>query len=81
MPKTRDSEPPLNSFVVRFWREPALGEGRWRGQVLHIQSGESATFADEDALMSFMRRWVRLRQGQDEADMDAFGLLAPPPDR
>lgn len=70
MSKTRDPDPPLNTFVVRFWRERVQSSDRWHGQVLHIQSGESATFADEDALMSFMRRWVRLRQGQDKTGTD-----------
>lgn len=59
MSETRDPDPPLNTFIVRFWREQEPGEDRWHGQVLHIQSGESATFADEDALMAFMRQRVR----------------------
>jgi hypothetical protein len=27
--------------------------------VQHIQSGERATFANEDGLLSFIRRWVQ----------------------
>jgi len=50
---------PLNTFIVRFWREPGTGAGRWRGQVQHIQSGKRAAFAEEEALLSFIRRWVQ----------------------
>ncbi len=70
MSNIRDSDPPLNTFVVRFWREHAQGGDRWHGHVLHIQSGESATFADEAALMSFIGRWVRWIPEKDEATAD-----------
>ena len=51
--------PLLNTFIVRFWREPGVGEDRWRGQVQHVQSGERAAFANEPALLRFLRRWVQ----------------------
>jgi len=59
MSNNRDSSPPLNTFIVRFWREPGAGEGRWRGQAQHVQSGERTAFADEGALLSFIRQWVQ----------------------
>lgn len=52
--------PPLNTFIVRFWQEPGASEGRWRGQVQHVQSGERTAFDDEAALLSFVRRWVQM---------------------
>lgn len=70
MSKTRDPDPPLNTFVVRFWRERVQSSDRWHGQVLHIQSGENATFTDEQALMLFMRQWVRWNQERDETAAD-----------
>jgi hypothetical protein len=59
MLNNRGPNPPLNTFIVRFWRESAAREGCWRGQVQHVQSGERTAFADEGALMSFIRRWVQ----------------------
>lgn len=59
MSNNRGLGPPLNTFIVRFWQEPGVGEGRWRGQVQHTQSGERVAFTDETALLSFVRRWVQ----------------------
>jgi len=59
MSNNRDPGPPLNTFIVRFWREAGTGQSPWRGQVQHVQSGERAAFADEGALMSFIRQWVQ----------------------
>lgn len=74
MDQARDSAPPLNTFIIRFWREPTQGQIRWRGQVLHIQSGETAAFADVEALVSFMEQWVHLNRRQREAGTD----IGPP---
>lgn len=41
------------TFVVRFWRETTAGGLRWRGQIAHVQSGESAAFLDVDAIRRF----------------------------
>ncbi len=68
MAKARDSDPPLNTFVVRFW--PGQGKNHWRGRVLHIQSGESATFTDAGTLVSFMERWVCLKERHEETERD-----------
>ncbi len=59
MSNNRGPNPPLNTFIVRFWQESEAGEGRWRGQVQHVQSGERTAFADEVALLSFIRQWVQ----------------------
>ena len=61
MSNNRDPGPPLNTFIVRFWREPGAGENRWRGQVQHVQSGERSAFADKGTLMSFIGQWVQMR--------------------
>jgi len=61
MSNNHDLGPPLNTFIVRFWQEPGASEGRWRGQVQHIQSGERAAFADKGTLMSFIGQWVQMR--------------------
>lgn len=74
MDQARDSATPMNTFVVRFWRQPRQDEIRWHGQVLHIQSGETAAFADVEALVSFMEQWVRLTRQQCEAGTD----IGPP---
>jgi hypothetical protein len=60
MPITRGSVPPVSTFIIRFWHETGTGPVHWRGQVKHIQSGESTAFADEATLLNFLRRWVPL---------------------
>jgi hypothetical protein len=58
------SDLPLNTFIVRFWREPGTGQACWRGRVQHVQSDESAFFADETSLLYFLRRWVQMEGAQ-----------------
>ena len=48
---------PSSTFVVRFWHETSAGEGRWRGQIEHVQSGERVAFLELDAMLSFLRRF------------------------
>ncbi|MCK4449241.1 MAG: hypothetical protein KAW49_08315 [Anaerolineae bacterium] len=67
MSNNRGPNPPLNTFIVRFWRESAAGEGCWRGQVQHVQSGERIAFADEATLLRFLRRWVQTLEGSEES--------------
>jgi len=49
--------PPLNTFVVRFWREWTAARPRWRGRIEHVQSGEVATFLGLDAMLDFIQRF------------------------
>jgi hypothetical protein len=58
--------PPLNTFVVRFWREPRSGHPYWRGQVQHIQSGEHIAFTDRTSLLRFLLRWVQMPEKSGE---------------
>lgn len=60
MPLEPESPSPLNTFIVRFWREVGAERACWRGRVQHVQSGEQAAFLDEDSLLAFLRRWVRM---------------------
>jgi hypothetical protein len=48
---------PSSTFVVRFWYETSAGEGRWRGQIEHVQSGERVAFLALDAMVGFLRRF------------------------
>jgi hypothetical protein len=47
----------MATFVVRFRREPSAGQVRWRGQIEHVQSGQSAAFLDLEAMLRFLRRF------------------------
>jgi hypothetical protein len=58
------SDLPLNTFIVRFWREPGTGQACWRGRVQHVQSDASAFFADETSLLYFFRRWIQMEEAQ-----------------
>lgn len=42
------------SFFVRLWLEKSRKNNQWRGQVRHVQSGETAYFVDVQALLSFL---------------------------
>lgn len=47
----------MATFVVRFWRETSAGELRWRGQIEHVQSGQSAAFLDLEAMLRFLHHF------------------------
>jgi len=53
-----DAGRPLNTFIVRLWQERGSGRSCWRGDVCHVQTGERAAFADEAALLRFIRQWM-----------------------
>ncbi len=59
-------QPPLSTFVIRFWQEPGADAPRWRGKAQHIQSGEQVSFADEATLAEFIHRWVMMRSEEEE---------------
>ena len=46
------------SFLLRIWREPVSSQSdpppAWRGQVMHIQSGESLEFHSPADLQAFL---------------------------
>jgi hypothetical protein len=47
--------PPASSFIVRFWCERRGGESRWRCQIHHMQSGESASCLDLESVVNFIQ--------------------------
>ena len=69
MDANKAQRPPLNTFIIRLWREPGLQGSRWRGHIRHVQSGESLAFADERSLLNFIRRWIWMEgpPGDDRA--------------
>lgn len=50
------SIPPTSTFIVRFWCEWSAAGSRWRGRIEHVQSGESATSLDLQAITDFIQR-------------------------
>jgi len=54
MSRPEAPETSMTIFVVRFWREPAAGEMRWRGRVEHVESGARANFLSLDELAGFL---------------------------
>jgi hypothetical protein len=46
-----------STFIVRFWREQAGAESRWRGRIEHVQSGQRADFLAIEDLLRFFRRF------------------------
>jgi hypothetical protein len=49
--------PPVNTFIVRLWREWSAAGPRWRGRIEHVQSGESVAFLGLDGMLDFVRRF------------------------
>ena len=47
------------TFVLRVWPEPCLhGNERWRGEVVHLTSGQRRPFFDLATVVSFIRAWA-----------------------
>jgi hypothetical protein len=57
--------PPTSTFVIRFWHEWSADEGRWRGRIEHVQSGQSANFIDLKAAEDFVRALGVMADDQD----------------
>ena len=62
----RSSNPPVSTFVLRFWREWSTGQVRWRGRIEHVPSGESTAFLEVKELLAFLQRFGMedIAQGQ-----------------
>jgi len=58
----------IATFVIRFWRETTADEEYWRGRIEHVQSGESVSFIDFDAMLGFLRHF-----GIGAQDHDSLG--------
>jgi len=58
------TEPPQNTFVVRFWwewRAEGSEPGRaWRGRIEHVQSGGGISFCDVDVMIAFIAQFIPL---------------------
>jgi hypothetical protein len=52
---THQRRHPSRLFTVRLWRED-LGDGQveWRGEVHHVESGETRYFRDWSVLVQFL---------------------------
>lgn len=54
------------SFVIRIWWErrskrPAV----WRGQIIHVQTGQTIFFQHEGVLIDFIQRWSGTAKGEE----------------
>ena len=47
--------PPASTFIIRFWWDGSGDVSRWRGQIRHVQSGESAAFLNMEGMLGFVR--------------------------
>lgn len=78
MPMGNPTGHPLNTFIVRFWQGQGAEGFYWYGQVQHVQSGESLAFIDEQALLSFIRRWVHIPEERDTVkEQGGKGMTEP----
>jgi len=51
----RSRTAPASTFVIRFWREWSATQGRWRGRIEHVQSGQRADFVGLEGISDFVR--------------------------
>jgi hypothetical protein len=47
------------SFTLRIWRE---ADAIWRGQIVHVQTGQTAFFQDPARMWAFARACLGLRE-------------------
>lgn len=55
------SIPPTQTFVVRLRLEYSLVAPQWRGRVVHLESGEAASFQDWEQLVAFLASQGQIR--------------------
>lgn len=46
-------QPQRHVLVVRLWRSPAGGS--WRGQIVHVESGQTVNFGSDEQLLAYIR--------------------------
>lgn len=70
------------SYVVRIWVEPPAcgGAPAWRGQVVHVQSGESTYFANVRKLLFFIAAHGVARFGEKEVGLEEDTVQSESPD-
>jgi len=59
--------PSASTFVVRFWQEWSAAGPRWRGQIRHMQSGQSAAFLDLGDMLDFIHSF-RIMENTETPD-------------
>jgi len=46
---------PMDTFMVRVWREWSEDKQVWRGIIEHLESKQRARFTDLDSMLSFLQ--------------------------
>jgi len=64
---------PANTFVIRMWPEWSEQGPAWRGQVVHLQSGQTRGFQDSAAMLAFIDQVM-------EQGLPSARHPSPPPD-
>ncbi len=57
-----ESEPNIQSFVIKIWLETELNQGhpsRWRGHITHVPSGERRYVQTPDEIIAFIVPYLR----------------------
>ncbi len=61
------------SFIIRIWWERRSQESAvWRGQIIHVQTGQSRFLQNESTLIGFIRRWSGAADARDDEGMSSF---------
>ncbi len=67
MPQGQPDIAPAAVFLIRIWPEPGSAGG-WRGFAQHVQSGQSAYFADARKLLLFIAAHGAVRFADKEVN-------------
>lgn len=63
----------ISTFVVRFWREWSVAGPRWRGQIDHVQSGQSASFLDLEEMLGIIQIFgIMVREARQTDDINTY---------
>jgi hypothetical protein len=63
-----DSPPFAGStFIIRVWLERSATGSCWRGQIVHVQSGEKRYFLSLEDMLKFIRDFVSMPEVEGKA--------------
>ena len=63
-----------NTFLVRIWLEWSEAGSCWRGQIVHVQSGERKYFLHLEDMLRFMQGYVSMRESDKQDAAAHLGI-------
>ena len=63
-----------STFIVRVWLEWSAAGSCWRGQVIHVQSGERKYFLHLEDMLRFMQGYVSMPESNQRDGTADLGI-------